>query len=261
MAMTRQPLWPTGGRGALLAAPLIWLALGVALGLAHKLWGWPNKDSGNTVLLLTVAVGFVPILLAVLDYIASSRAAMDIRGVKIDFSQGEVKRLTIELPPNLGQAGVGASDAAPLDITNVLDSALSSPLSAVETLASNPIIRVNLGKGDAWWVSRLLVVTAGAVRTGVPGAIAFVGDNPTPRTFFGWASPAETLASLMEDTSLRGHAKLRYSDVYSRAVRISNLLALFGEQQSGISGRIGARGIPAAGRANLFEQSQLRLAG
>lgn len=72
-------------------------------------------------------------------------------------------------------------------------------------------------------------MTAGAVRTGVPGAIAFVGDNPAPRTFLGWASPIESLASLTEDPSLRGHANLRYSDIYSRALRISNLLALFGD--------------------------------
>ena len=79
-------------RGALLAAPLIWLALGAGLVLSHRLLNWPSKEGGNTVLLLAVGVSLVPTLLAVLDYVASSRAAMDIKGIKIDFSQGELKR-------------------------------------------------------------------------------------------------------------------------------------------------------------------------
>src|ERR1017187_10435679 len=115
MADPRQSLWPYGTQEALLAAPLIWVALGASFALSHRLLNWPNSESGNAVLLAAVAVGLVPILLAVLDYVASSRAALDIKGIKIDFSQGEVKRLTIELPPNLGQTGVAPSDSAPLE--------------------------------------------------------------------------------------------------------------------------------------------------
>jgi hypothetical protein len=71
MAGSRQSLWPFGGRGALLAAPMIWLALGAGLVLSHRLVNWPNKESGNMVLLLAVGVSLVPTLLAVLDYIIS----------------------------------------------------------------------------------------------------------------------------------------------------------------------------------------------
>lgn len=71
----------------------------MSFALSHHLVGWPNKESGNTLFFLAVAVGFVPTLLAVLDYVASSRAAMDIKGIEIDFSQGDVKRITIEFPP------------------------------------------------------------------------------------------------------------------------------------------------------------------
>jgi hypothetical protein len=68
MAGSRQSLWPFGSLGAQLAAPLIWLALGASFSLSHHFLTWPNKESGNTILLLAVAVGLVPTLLAVLDY-------------------------------------------------------------------------------------------------------------------------------------------------------------------------------------------------
>lgn len=229
MAGPRQSLWPFGGRGALLAAPMIWLALGAGFVLSHRLLNWPSKENGNMVLLLAVGVSLVPTLLAVLDYIASSRAAMDIKGIKIDFSQGEVKRITIELPPNLVQAGVPAADSAPMEITSVLNSLLSPSQLTATSLASNPIIRVDIGAGDKWWASRLLVLAAGAVRTGLPGAIVFVGSNLNPNILLGWASPAETLRALIEDPTLRGPANLTYHDVYRRALRTAKLLELFGE--------------------------------
>lgn len=229
MAGPRQSLWPFGSRGALLAAPLIWLALGAVLVLSHRLLNWPSKEGGNTVLLLAVGVSLVPTLLAVLDYVASSRAAMDIKGIKIDFSQGEVKRITIELPPNFAQAGVAAADSAPMEITNLLNSLLSPSHLTVTSLALSPIIRVDIGAGDKWWASRLLVLAAGAVRTGLPGAIVFVGGNINPNVFLGWASPADTLSALVEDPTLRSPANLTYGDVYRRALRTAKLLALFGE--------------------------------
>jgi hypothetical protein len=82
-------------------------------------------------------------------------------------------------------------------------------------------------------VSRLLVLTAGAVRTGLPGAIVFVGDNPNPGTLGGWASPADTLRALMEDVTLRGSANLTYRNVYHRALRTTKLLALFSNPNPG----------------------------
>lgn len=229
MAGPRQSPWPFGSKGALLAAPLIWLTLGASFVFSHRLFSWPNKESGNTILLLAVGIGLVPTLLSVFDYIASSRAAMDIKGIKIDFSQGEIKRITIELPPNLVQTGVAAADSAPMEITNMLNSLLSPSTFVVTSLASNPIIRGDIGKGDKWWASRLLVLVAGAVRTGLPGAIVFVGDNLNPNIFLGWASPAVALKALMEDTTLRGPSSLTYRDVYNRALSTTKVLALFSD--------------------------------
>lgn len=222
-------MWPFGSKGALLVAPLIWLTLGATFVFTHRLFTWPNTESGNTIILLAVGIGLVPTLLAVFDYIASSRAAMDIKGIKIDFSQGEIKRITIEFPPNLVQAGVAATDSAPMEITNVLNSLLSPSQSMLASLASNPIICVDIGKGDKWWVSRLLVLAAGAVRTGLPGAIVFVGDNLNPNILLGWASPAVALRALTEDATLRGPSNLTYRDVYHRALRTAKLLALFSD--------------------------------
>jgi hypothetical protein len=229
VAIQRQSLWPFGGSGALLAVPLIWLLLAGGLALSHHFVGWPNKEGGNTTLLTVVAVGLIPILLAVFEYVATSRAAMDIKGIKIDFSQREVTRLTIELPPNLVQVGMAPVDSAPLEITTLFDSFLSPTGFTSATLASSPIIRIDIGKGDEWWVSRLLVVTAAAVRTGLTGAIAFVGERLSPNSFLAWASPSEILKALMEDTTPRGPDNLTYRDVYQRALRISKLLAIFGD--------------------------------
>ena len=80
-----------------------------------------------------------------------------------------------------------------MEITNLLNSLLSPSHLTVTSLALSPIIRVDIGGGDKWWASRLLVLAAGAVRTGLPGAIVFVGGNLDPNVFLGWASPADTL--------------------------------------------------------------------
>src|SRR5579862_5990383 len=91
MSDTRQSLWHLGSMGALLVAPLICLTLGASFVFSHRHFNWPNRESGNTIVLLAVSIGLVPILLAVFDYIASRRAAMDFKGIKIDFNQGEIK--------------------------------------------------------------------------------------------------------------------------------------------------------------------------
>jgi hypothetical protein len=91
-------------------------------------------------------------------------------------------------------------------------------------MASNSIIRVDVGTRDEWWVSRLLVLAAGAVRTGVAGAIVFVGEN---LSFLGWASPSDTLQALLEDPILRGPTTLTYRDLYQRAQQTAHLLGLF----------------------------------
>jgi hypothetical protein len=116
-----------------------------------------------------------------------------------------------------------------MEISSVLSNLFSPSQFMLTSLASNPIIRVDIGKGDEWSASRLLVLAAGAVRSGLPGAIVFVGDHLNPNILLGWASPTVTLRALMEDATLRGPANLTYREVYHRAFRTAKLLALFSD--------------------------------
>lgn len=92
-------LWPYGIRSALVAAPLTWLALGGA-----ALWLQPvgrvSLLSARSTLIV-IGVGLIPLLLLLFEYIAKSRGVIDIKGVRFDFSQGQITKTVIEVPDNI----------------------------------------------------------------------------------------------------------------------------------------------------------------
>ena len=117
--------------------------------------------------------------------------ALSYKDWKIDFSQIDLNRPELRhesfgLPANIGVVGPIISDAAPMHIMETLRQA-----------SHHEVVVIDLQDGDAWWVTRLLALSAGAVRAGSPKALVFVGkqENQDLR-YLGWSRPADVLPTL-----------------------------------------------------------------
>src|ERR1700756_2695555 len=137
-------LWPYSTKAALVSIPLIWCLVALILYAVHPYWGAAVQSLFRLVL-LAFAIGLVPLLLLLVDYVAQSRAVIDIKGVKLDFSQAETAIHSIVLPDNIGRVEPLISDSSPMEIVGMLESAVS-----------NQVVRLDIKEGNAWWVSRLL---------------------------------------------------------------------------------------------------------
>jgi hypothetical protein len=83
---------------------------------------------------------------------------------------------------------------------------------------------IDLKDGNAWWVTRLLALGAGAMRVGSPKAMAFIGMKENlPDTYLGWAEPGVVVKAILAD-------KPEYKKRYERARRIARQLDLFGDE-------------------------------
>lgn len=84
---------------------------------------------------------------------------------------------------------------------------------------------IDLKEGEAWWVTRLLALSAGAVRAGSPTAFVFIGTKENLRhQFLGWAEPKRVL-----DSILRSNAE--YGRRYIRAMRIAQQVFMYGNHE------------------------------
>jgi hypothetical protein len=202
---TTNKLWPYSRSLALAAIPIILLLSVLIISGFHLLFDWPDQDMNRWLIMLV----------AVISFIASSKAVLDLRGIKIDFSNivmanPEFKRQPIGIPDNIGVKGPIISDTAPMDILTALNESIKSDL-----------VIINLGRGDSWWVTRLLVLVAGAVRAGAPEVFVFTGDQEnTPNHFLGWAKHKDVLESILKD-------KEQYEIRYQKSVQIARQFNLF----------------------------------
>jgi hypothetical protein len=212
-------LWPYGTRAALLAAPVIWVLVAVVLGITERFFSLPRAGAGNTVLLVGVTLGLIPLLLLLLSYVAASRGTLDIKGIKIDFSQAQIHRVEIALPDNIGWPGAIVVDSSPMQV-----------VSALEEATLNPIARIDIRDGNAWWVTRLMALSAGADRAGSPRVFVFVGMKENVEgAFLGWASPSSVLRALRNDSTTRGPQQVTYGGVYTKALRVAKQVAILAD--------------------------------
>lgn len=216
---TNGKLWPYSSMAAFLLVPLIWLVLAAALYLGEQTLGWPDSGSRNIVNLAVLAAGFVPFILVLFDFLSSRGAVLSYKDWKIDFchvdlNRPELRRESFGLPANIGVAGPIVSDTAPMDIIDTLRQA-----------SHHEIVVIDLQDGDAWWVTRLLALSTGAVRAGTPKALVFVGkqENQDLR-FLGWSRPADILDSILR-------SKQEYERRYQRAMRIAMQVEMYGANE------------------------------
>ncbi len=213
------PLWPYSTRLALLAIPVIWVLSAITLGLTHNYLAWPDSGTINNLTLIVIAFGFIPLALVLLDTALNSRAKVEFMGVKIDFSrvdlaQPEVRYESIGIPDNAGDEGELVTDSSPMQITNALEKA-----------TQNEIVQIDLKEGASWWTTRLLALSAGAVRAGAPKILVFTGTKANvSQVFLGWATPKDILRALLNN-------KLLYKDIYQKSVQISKQVSMYGLNQ------------------------------
>jgi hypothetical protein len=196
--------------------PISWAILAALFALSHQFLEWPDPESGTPLIYIALAISLVPLVLVLVDFIASRRAVVDIRGVKVDFSQMDMSPAMrpsfIKIPDNIGIPGTIVPDSTPMQIA-----------SALQQATADEVVIIDIKDGHAWWATRLLALSAGAARAGMPKALAFVGvKQNVGGAFLGWAEPATVLEALLAD-------KDEYRIRYNRASKIAQQLALFGD--------------------------------
>jgi hypothetical protein len=149
----------------------------------------------------------------VLDGFRSSQAKIDLRWVKFDFSAAGVVPESFGIPDNIVAPGERVGDSGGPQIE-----------AALEKARQNRILIVDLREGDAWWVTRLLVLAAGAVRSRTTEAIVFLGTQEEVERglFLGWATPEAVLRAILRD-------RTEYQELYDKASTIERQLEVFGE--------------------------------
>ncbi len=209
-------LWPYKRELALLTIPLVWF-LFVLVFFAGRRWNvWSGEMPGP----LIVVVGFLsilPLLLVILDFFATSGAVIDIKGVKVNFGKLEEdskrnQAFGFEVLDNMGIPEAVISDSGAMNISR-----------ALEVGSQQAVVIVNIKAGNAWWVTRLLVLCAGAVRTGSPKVLVFLGKRGNMHDYFlGFGRPQDLLDAILRDKS-------DYMTRYEKSARLSRQLQFYSE--------------------------------
>jgi hypothetical protein len=179
-------LWPYRPRTTLVWTGIILVSLLVFAAISRLRVGWPTDE--RVVLIGIGLLSLLPILLAIVDTVIKRGGTFEFRGVKLDFAKTSVTEI-----PGMAIAANFGLPAQP-----VTDSSTTAILDTLRQATRCEAVIIDLGDGEAWWETRLLVLLAGAVRLGKPEKIVFLGtDGQAPRRFHGWAHSRDLLPPLL----------------------------------------------------------------
>ncbi len=181
-------MWPWTARAAVVSAPIILLVMLVLYGIMRARSDWPNPQFEGWILVAIIGASVVPILLLIVQALASSGGTLQAAGVRLSFaaasSRASAAVSTSTLSENLGTPPGLAQQAT----------GLPNILAALREARRTEVTIVDLREGNTWWESRLFILTAAAARRRRPAAIAFITtSNERPGTFIGWAEPQALL--------------------------------------------------------------------
>jgi hypothetical protein len=188
-ATQRAALWPWAAAWALAAVPTALVVLVVAEALLNRWTGVPGDSHQGWVLVGIVLLSVLPVLLLLLDNIASSGGSFQAPGgVKISFEAASARVAatvtSTTLSENLGTLGTEAAN----------QSGMRSILRALRASERTEVTVVDLRDGHTWWESRFFILVASAARRRSNQALAVIAtDNEQPRRFVGWADPMRLL--------------------------------------------------------------------
>jgi hypothetical protein len=189
-------IWPFGVVPALTVAAavlVVLLATVVVLGVtAH----WPDQRWQGWLMLGVVLLALTPLLLLILDRVASTGGSVEFRGIKIAFA-AQAAGSAVTLPPNMGiPPGASVADSGGFQLE-----------AAMREATKNDVLVVDLEEGSAWWETRLFTLCSGAYRRGQVRAVVFVAtDRTVARTFQGWASPGRLVQAMLDASPDLRHA-------------------------------------------------------
>jgi hypothetical protein len=191
--------------------PIILAVLVVGIVLSSRLLSWPAPASEGIVLTGALILSFIPLGLSVLDVVLERGGTLELAGIKLNIAQVAVSSLaTVHMPTNIG--GTPGQPISDSDTSSILDS--------LRQASSSDVIIIDLGSGDEWWETRLLVLLAGAVRLRHPEIVVFVAtDGGVARAFQGWARPDDLFPRLLA-------ADPRYARSYWTAIAAASQWAL-----------------------------------
>jgi len=202
--LTAGMFWPFSARAAVLVAPATLIGLLILLAILRGTVGWPDRRLDGSLLLGIVVLSLVPVLLLVLNSLATQGGSLEAFGVRLRWAEVASATTTVTVSPKLGlQEGEPLTDASTARILDTLHSA-----------THHDVALVDLKEGEAWWETRLLVLCAGAARLGRPRAIVFVAtEEGQEGRFQGWAPPQDLVRRL-----LAHRVDLREAHDHARAV-------------------------------------------
>ena len=189
-------LWPFGVIAALIAAGAVLVVLLVTVVVLGVTAHWPDQRWQGWLMLGVVLLALTPLLLLILDRVASTGGSVEFRGIKIAFA-AEAAGSAVTLPPNMGiPPGVSVADSGGFKLE-----------AAMREATKNDVLVVDLEEGAAWWETRLFTLCSGARRRGQVRAVVFVAtDHTVPRTFQGWASPGRLVQAMLDASPELRHA-------------------------------------------------------
>jgi hypothetical protein len=191
-----QRFWPfTSSKLAFGLAPVLLVALLVGWWLVRTPLQL-EQISGGWLLLGIAVLAVLPVVMVVLDGLAAGGGSIEVASVKVALVATAATRPNPVVPSNVtNEPGLSVSDSGSTAIREVL-----------EESARSDIVIVDLGAGEEWWETRLLVACAGAARHGRPRIIVFVARmEDRPRMFVGWVRPAAARDRLLRAD--RGYAQ------------------------------------------------------
>jgi hypothetical protein len=192
-------LWRLDPLAAILAVPLLLLALLVGSSVLRQVTSWPPAQLDQLVFLAILGISVLPVILMLVDLLAERGGRIGFRGLTLDFSSAVAAPPGYAVPHNIGVAGQPLTDSASAQI-----------LDALRGATMNDVVVIDLEDGTAWWETRLLVLLAGAVRLGRPNAVVFTATEAAePDRFQGWAPPAGLFPLLLRSDK-------RYEEIYFR---------------------------------------------
>lgn len=190
---TKEPgsgaLWPLGPLAAIVAVPVVLLALLLFVAILRKTAGWPGRATEGAVLAGILVLALLPVVLLLIDRVAGAGGQVEAFGVRVQFAAAVGAQRQAFIPPTLGlQEGEALNDTSTVKILDTLRQAARSDLAVVD-----------LGEGRKWWETRLLVLCAGAARMDRPGAVVFVETaGGKDKVYLGWARPRDLVESLLQ---------------------------------------------------------------
>jgi hypothetical protein len=209
-------LWPYSLMASIIAVPLIWAALSLLFYLTRTHLQWPVAGLETPLIFFSIGLSAFPVIMLLVDFVAAKGGVIGSKWVNVDFSKtvvegGGAKRESFAITDNILS-----------EEENVSDSGGKRIMAAVKKMTSAEVVRIDLKDGNAWWVTRLLALCAGAVGADSPKAIVFVGRRENKdRHFLGWGSPRSLLEAILDSNP-------EYRSRYRRARMIATQVSLFG---------------------------------